>query len=148
MSRLKALTVKQPWASLIASGVKDVENRSWRTSYRGFVAIHSSARLEESEMQEACDLMSGFVPRFSASLFRREHFPTGVVLGVGELVDCVDRSDSPWFVGEFGFVIRNVVGFAEPIPCRGALSFWDPPERVVAAIREQYRRAVIACERP
>lgn len=41
---MKALTVKQPWASLIMSGEKDVENRSWATRHRGLIAIHSSAR--------------------------------------------------------------------------------------------------------
>ena len=38
---MKALTIRQPWASLIASGVKTIETRSWRTSYRGPLAIHA-----------------------------------------------------------------------------------------------------------
>lgn len=42
--RVKVLTVKQPWASLIVHGIKDIENRSWRTNFRGRVLIHSSAK--------------------------------------------------------------------------------------------------------
>lgn len=38
---MKALTVRQPWASLIAAGVKTIETRSWSTRYRGPLAIHA-----------------------------------------------------------------------------------------------------------
>lgn len=39
---MKALSIKQPWASLIAHGIKDIENRTWATKYRGKVLIHAS----------------------------------------------------------------------------------------------------------
>lgn len=39
---MKALSIKQPWAHLIVSGVKDVENRSWKTNYRGRIFVHAS----------------------------------------------------------------------------------------------------------
>ena len=39
---MKAISVKQPWASLIISGIKDIENRKWKTNYRGRVLIHAS----------------------------------------------------------------------------------------------------------
>jgi hypothetical protein len=42
---MKTLTVRQPWASLIVTGAKDVENRSWPTSYRGTLLIHAGVRL-------------------------------------------------------------------------------------------------------
>ncbi|MBP7632493.1 MAG: ASCH domain-containing protein [Acidimicrobiales bacterium] len=38
---MKALTIRQPWASLIAAGVKTIETRSWSTKYRGPIAIHA-----------------------------------------------------------------------------------------------------------
>lgn len=140
---MKALTVKQPWSSLIIRGGKDIENRAWRTNYRGVVAIHSSAKLERSEMEDACGLMRGFVPRFSAERFELDIFPVGVILGTVEIVDCVKTSDSPWFCGDFGFVLRNAVAFERPIPCRGALLFWDVPERHLPDMREQYRNSIL-----
>lgn len=42
---MKALSIRQPWAWLIANGYKDIENRSWRTNYRGPVLIHASAAM-------------------------------------------------------------------------------------------------------
>ena len=41
---MKALTLHQPWASLIAIGAKKIETRSWATSYRGPLAIHAAVR--------------------------------------------------------------------------------------------------------
>lgn len=40
---MKAITIWQPWASLIACGVKQYETRSWPTKYRGPIAIHAAA---------------------------------------------------------------------------------------------------------
>ena len=44
---MKAISIKQPWASLIAYGIKDIENRTWRTNYRGRVLIHAGASKKE-----------------------------------------------------------------------------------------------------
>ena len=40
---MKALSIKQPWASLIAHGIKDIENRTWKTNFRGRIYIHASS---------------------------------------------------------------------------------------------------------
>ena len=45
---MKALTIRQPWASLIAAGVKTIETRSWSTKYRGPLAIHAGLSLPPS----------------------------------------------------------------------------------------------------
>ena len=142
-SGVKALTVKQPWASLIIRGGKDIENRDWRTNYTGIVAIHSSAKMSREDMEDACDLMRQFVPHFSANRFQQDRygFPTGAILGTVDIVGCVSQSDSPWFVGDYGFVLRNAVAFPEPIPCKGALGLWRIPGEFVRAAREQYRAA-------
>lgn len=42
---MKALSIKQPWASLIAHGIKDIENRTWRTHFRGKIYIHASGNM-------------------------------------------------------------------------------------------------------
>lgn len=138
---IKALTIKQPWASLIIRCGKDYENRDWPSSYRGIVAIHSSAKMSPADLEDACDLMRGFIPRFSARIFKQETFPTGVILGTVEMVGCVTASDSPWFVGEYGFQFQNRVPFANPIPCKGALGFWNLRDDLLARCREEYRQA-------
>jgi hypothetical protein len=138
---MKALTVKQPWASLIVRGGKDIENRDWATRFRGVVAIHSSAKLDQREMEDACCMMRAFVPKFSTARFKQDKFPTGSILGTVEIVDCVKEYQSPWFFGEYGFVLRNPVAFPVPIPCRGALSLWDVPDDLLPLLREQWKAA-------
>lgn len=60
---MKALTVRQPWASLIVRGGKDIENRNWATRYTGLVAIHSSAKMARADMEDACALMRALTDR-------------------------------------------------------------------------------------
>ncbi len=143
---MKALTIKQPWGSLIVRGGKDIENRDWHTNYRGIVAVHTSKKLDPDEMESACGMMAGFVPKFSDRIFRQDTFPLGSIIGTVEIVDCVDHSDSPWFCGDFGFLLRNPVAFPEPIECRGALSFWNVPDDLLPRMREQYRLGRAALE--
>jgi hypothetical protein len=138
---MKALTVKQPWASLIVSGVKDLENRDWPTHYRGLIAIHSSRRLAREDLEEAGELIHSFVPGFRADLFRQCRFPTGMILGTVKLVDCVAACESPWFQGTYGFVLKNAVAFPCPVVCRGELGFWEVPAYLLPRLREEYRVA-------
>ena len=51
---MKTLSVRQPWAWLIVYGGKDIENRSWRTPYRGPLLIHAGKRID----QDACDCVT------------------------------------------------------------------------------------------
>lgn len=120
----KALSIMQPWAALIVYGLKDIENRSWRTSYRGPVLIHAGKRWDD-DAQDAVDSYQHPVIGGDLALPDGILFSTGGIVGVAEIVDCVSASPSPWFVGDFGFVIRH----ARPLtfmPCRGALGFFTP----------------------
>lgn len=120
----KALSIMQPWAGLIVHGVKDIENRSWPTRFRGPVLIHAGKKLD-GDADDA--VAAGLHPVLWNDLELPEGivYPRGGIVGVAEIVDCVSASTSPWFVGNFGFVIRN----ARPLPfmpCRGALGFFEP----------------------
>lgn len=126
-----ALTVWQPWAWLIVHGWKDIENRDWRTHYRGPVAIHAGQTLDDD-----CDfdVRMGIHPvtQGPLSVTRTDgDWQRGGIVGVAEIVDCVERSDSPWFVGRYGFVLRN----AQPvpfIPVKGKQGFFDWRARLAA----------------
>lgn len=128
---MKVLTIKQPWAQLIIDGAKDIENRDWPTSVRGRIGVHASAKLDKQEILDACDFMASWIPKFSKRIFTAEalSYPVGAILGTVELVDCLKlprlAGDSPWFVGEYGFVLRNPQKFETPIPAKGALGFWE-----------------------
>lgn len=131
---MKALSIRQPWASLIVSGGKDVENRDWPTRFRGRFAIHSSAKVDKRDIEDASDLLAKIVPNFSLCDYLRSPFPGGAILGTADLHDCVEASRSPWFAGRFGFVLRNVKPIASPIQVKGALGFWDLPPHIAAQI--------------
>jgi hypothetical protein len=49
---MKALTVKQPWASLIVEGIKNIENRTWKTNFRGRILIHAATQSEYVGIRE------------------------------------------------------------------------------------------------
>ena len=121
---MKALSIMQPWAWLIATGLKDVENRSWYTSYRGEFLIHAGKRVDRDANE---DVSAGAHPVSGWPLSMPSPYAPecGGIVGIAELVNCVDQSGSDWFVGPWGFVIRN----ARPLPfrpCRGALGFFTP----------------------
>jgi hypothetical protein len=126
---VKALTLWQPWGTAMRAGLKAVETRSWATSYRGLLAIHAGRRLERAFLE---GLPADFKP-----------VPLGCVLGVVELVDCVEMTPAliaqqsarecewgDWRPGRFAWVTRPVVWFREPIPAVGHQGLWDwePPQ--------------------
>lgn len=128
-----ALSVRQPWPWLMFHAGKGVENRDWPTKVRGHVLIHASKGMTRSDYEDAWDT--------AALIFRREGWPketiperswflreaTGGIVGEAEIVDCVEQSDSPWFFGRYGFVLRN----AKPLPFRpykGRLGFFEIDE--------------------
>lgn len=138
-----ALSIQQPWAWLIVNGHKDIENRDWFARFRGPVAIHAGKKVDiDCEYALTCHdgprhPVSGLpfaIDTGSKLINQTNDFDTfsppawaancGGIVGVAEIVDCVERSESEWFVGKYGFVIRN----ARPVdfvPVRGKLGFFD-----------------------
>lgn len=117
-----ALSIRQPWAWLIVAGLKDIENRDWRTKHRGPVLIHASLTMDK---QCHGSLIGGHHP-VTGDTWTGQHgnpYPVGGIVGVADIVDCVSESDSPWFVGDYGFVLAN----ARPLPfmpLRGQLNIF------------------------
>ena len=88
---MKAITIWQPWASLIACGVKKYETRSWATKYRGPIAIHSALKpfvncwswSTSERAREVIMRRMGLTENFEPE----KYFPTGYVLATAELVN-------------------------------------------------------------
>ena len=128
---MKALTISQPFASLIASGEKWVENRRWPTGHRGRLAIHAGKGTQYLDRRELVA------------------YPTACVVAVAQLVACVhlhavggrdplpceqlrmkgidpsdllshEHTEGPWC-----WVLRDIRRYREPIPCRGAQGLWE-----------------------
>jgi hypothetical protein len=127
----RALSIQQPWASLIVNGYKRIENRSWSTKFRGPFLIHAGKTVDKQALR---DVLLGNHPVTGRSfVFDSMDFPTGGIIGAGRIVDCVNESLDPFFVGPFGFVLDDVRSLPFQ-PCRGLLGFftpgseWTPPD--------------------
>lgn len=123
------ISVRQPWAWLIIHAGKDIENRDWKDwnpglKVRGRVLIHASqgmTRMEYDDVREFfyCDIDSPHgltLPKFEA-------LERGGIIGSVEIVDVVTMSNSPWFFGPKGLVLRD----PQPLPfyrCKGQLGFF------------------------
>ena len=131
---MKALSLRQPWAWLCATGIKDVENRTWPTKFRGRFLIHAG-KSSEVKVQGLGDawitarLAGGNLERYwNAELVR------GAIIGEATLVDCKfrfgeenDNLYSRWHeAGMYGFILKDAILYDFPIVCRGALKFFDP----------------------
>lgn len=129
---MRLLTVHQPWAWLICSGHKRYENRSWTTSYRGSLLIHSGKSSES--------LASGRRLAESLGIKLPRSFAFGSVIGRVDLVDCTPVSEvsDPFASGPFCFHLVNPVLFAEPLPWRGTLGLVEPSAELLAAIRPNF----------
>lgn len=144
---MKALTLTQPWATLVAIRAKPVETRSWTTPYRGPLAIHAAKGFPR-EAIELC-FEQPFVSSLpAASIALPSELPRGAVIAVCRLAGCFritdqDRDDYELATGEhivlsatdfafgdftpgrFGWLLADVQPLPEPIPARGALGLWD-----------------------
>ena len=146
IASLKALTVSQPFADLIADGTKFVENRVWSTSYRGPLAIHAgkgSKYLSKSELQ---------------------NYQRGVVVAVCRVIACVnmqeiayrrgnDRAGRPatnaptWdeisrhkhTEGPWCWILADVVKLVDPVACSGSQGLFSLQGRLLERIAEQVR---------
>lgn len=130
-----ALSIRQPWAWCILHAGKDIENRSWRTRFRGSIALHAAKGLTKAEFEDCLATVHEITetqpfPAFPAGLAlpRLEELPRGGIVGVVDIVDCVSQSKRPWFFGEdsgaYGFLLANPRP-VEFIPVNGALGMFD-----------------------
>ena len=125
---MKVITIKQPWASLIAEGLKKYEFRTWNTKYRGDILIHAGKAIDKKAVE-----------RFKE--YNLE-YPTGCIIAKATLTDSIYVDDD--FVKEvgptnpsvykgimekgdwegYGFKLENVKKI-DPIYINGKLSLWD-----------------------
>lgn len=137
---MKALTVSQPYAGLIADGLKFVENRRWKTSYRGWLAIHAGKGTQYLTAREL------------------RLYPTGCIVALVKLEACESLEDLQrlevvdWRRPVAGRAVGEILGhehcegpecwiigerakFREPIPCKGAQGLWHPPPEIAGQLK-------------
>lgn len=155
---MKALSLWQPWASLVAWGEKTIETRPWSTNERGWIAIHATKAFPDEAIAD-CH-REPFASALKAHGIRQPaDLPRGVIIAVAHLHrvgKIVHRSDGAVVVtghdlpttgnalafgnyapGRYGWVFTNVRMLPEPIPARGLQMLWEVPADVAAMIDEQ-----------
>ncbi|KAA6307968.1 hypothetical protein EZS27_040359, partial [termite gut metagenome] len=117
------------------AGIKDIENRTWKTNFRGRVLIHASAKGEYAAWVLNKEQMLEVTKKGVWSNIA--YYKTSAIIGSVEIVDCIKGSESIWadnrtFVhkGEithlWHWVLKNPVLFEKPVlNIKGKLSFWE-----------------------
>lgn len=147
---MKAITIKQPWTSLIVHGIKDIENRTWRTNFRGRVLIHAAGSHGRKFSVNLTDAQTkaAFATIAKETMFG--NLPFGSIIGSVEIVDCTVNHSSIWaehtpdyivginpkihedMTGKkviYNWVLANPILYEKPIEnVKGKLSFWDYPD--------------------
>lgn len=133
---MKALTLTQPWASLVAMGVKGYETRSWQTSYRGPLAIHAAKTATKADRAVWDQYLVDFA-RFGFAL-TWEDLPRGEVIGFTRLIGIRPVEEVRHLIGVRELFLGDYtdgrfaweLGATEPIepaPARGHLGLWNWP---------------------
>lgn len=133
---MKALTICQPYAELIACGEKRVENRTWRTSYRGKLAIHAGKSRQWLNLRK--DDHGNEIDREYGIFVCTMDF--GAVVAVADLIECLPADcildgmydeRFPWLRshehvnGPWCWVLNNVKRLEPGIRCNGAQGLWE-----------------------
>lgn len=134
---MKALSLTQPWAWLVAHGPKSIENRVWNTTFRGYFLIHAAKGMKADDWYSANAFAQAIDP--GICIPQPAQLERGGIIGSAFLQyvmsPCApDERESDWHMPEqFGFVLaeREVLPFT---PCKGALGFWRVPTDVLRSL--------------
>lgn len=126
---MKALTIRQPWASLIAENKKLIEIRSWQTHYRGKLYIHAGKGIDKKHLNEY------------ETIIDIKDMPKGEIIAECIITDCVliDKKYIDNYnklnghrgyllkdncIGYYGWVLSNIKKI-KSIEITGKLSLWN-----------------------
>lgn len=143
---MKAITIHQPWATLIALGEKRFETRGWATKYRGPIAIHASKKDPRLMMRSLPhDISTNAFDRLYTKLGVKSgalaRLATGSVIATANLTECykvhIDHSGGAvlmvgneyefgWYEeGRYAWELTNVKLLDKPIPAKGQQGLWN-----------------------
>ncbi len=142
---MRALTLCQPWATLVAIGAKAFETRSWQTAYRGDLAIHAGKRFPEE--YAALFYERPFYSVLTAAGYERpSQLPLGAIVAIAELEDCLEtrflsrsvsateRAFGDFSPGRFAWCLGRPRRIDPPLYCRGAQGPWFVPPDIAAEL--------------
>lgn len=129
---MKVLSLTEPYATLIKNGMKTIETRSWKTSYRGKLYIHASSTKIPKAYKDNKELMS---------LVDTNELNYGNIICMCDLVDCVEMTDEfindikknkkkeyitgIYSIGRYAWILKNIKILDNPIKAKGHLGIWN-----------------------
>lgn len=124
---MRVLSVREPWATLIVSGQKDVENRSRRILFAGPLLIHASAGMTRAYYDAAVAWISCYVDRYRVAVeipsYEACKATRGKIVGGVTLYGCWRTSESSWFDGSgWAWELGEAWQASVPVPFKGQLS--------------------------
>lgn len=148
---MKAISLWQSWATLVAIGAKSIETRAYATKVRGTIAIHAAKHwTKELAALTATEPFASVLD--AAGYWNPAQLPKGKIVAVCELYDCRkicdgylnggnvtsyvtanERAFGNYATGRYAWMLRNVRALPEPIPFRGAQGFFEVPDELLAA---------------
>ncbi|MGD8188549.1 ASCH domain-containing protein [Brevibacillus ginsengisoli] len=102
---MKAITIHQPWATLIALGEKQFETRSWATKYRGKIAIHAAKKID----RDACQI-EPYKSVLAKHGYTSDNLPTGSIVAICDLSECYQVRSSNHHLATIGDPTNVVIG--------------------------------------
>jgi hypothetical protein len=132
---IKALSLLQPWASLVVMGAKRIETRSWKTAYRGILMIHASKGRSGAGIVQM-PMFEKYIPDFN-------DLPFGAIIGEVNLTAVVrieelslsselvnklsmeERAFGDYGAGRFAWLFEDAQAYEHPIPAKGSLGLWE-----------------------
>ena len=133
---MKAISLFQPWATLVAIGAKTFETRSWETRYRGELAIHATKAMPR-DARELCYQQPFFDVLHNAG-YDPFNLPRGCIVAITDLLrvepmylyepeelDEYNRAFGDWSLGRFAWKLVSIKRLEHPIPAKGSLGLWN-----------------------
>ena len=149
---MKAVTLYQPYASLVAIGAKKFETRSWKTSYRGPLAMHAGISKKYLDLGWQEPFFSALSPlhKFGEDGGMSLMWWLGYVVATCDLVDCIEITPDfiesltreeicfgDYTLGRYAWDLENVKQLEKPIPTKGKQGLWILPEEIEAIITHE-----------
>ena len=138
ITKIKAISLHQPYASLIAMGLKKFETRSWSTNYRGKLVI-CAAKKNTLQQQSNYETLANSL-LLDLTVHPWSSLPKGMAIAVCDLTDCIQMTESfiseqseqeqlcgHWESGRFAWKLENVQPFPQPVPIKGKQGLWKIP---------------------
>lgn len=144
---MKAITLRQPFASLITAGLKTYETRSWKTNHRGTLAIH--AGLQADPLPDALRRRLENHPNYGRDIFTilRGGYPKGAIIAIVEITDCICMDDLMivklpimefecgfWKSGRYAWKLENIRVLPEPYPIKGQQGIWNISDKILSLV--------------